>query len=114
MAICLESIPVFTTAFSRLALAGLLLMGWAAVQHAALTLDSRFFAEIAVLGLLRAALPVALILWAQTRIDSGLAGILNSTSALFTLLVAHWLTASEKITPNKLIAILLGLSLIHI
>ncbi|MEM7256686.1 MAG: DMT family transporter [Pseudomonadota bacterium] len=109
MAICLETIPVFTSAFGRLLLAGLLLVGLVVLQRQALVLDRLFVQEVLVLGLLRAALPIALILWAQTRIDSGLAGILNSTSALFTLLVAHWLTDSEKITRYKLIAVLLGM-----
>lgn len=110
MAICLESIPVVTTAFFRLAVAGLLLLGLVIIQRERAVLDHQFFSEIFVLGVLRAALPIALILWAQTRIDSGLAGILNSTSALFTLLVAHWLTDNEKITTNKLIAVLIGMA----
>lgn len=110
MAICLESMPVFTTACSRLALAGLLLIGYVLIKRERIIIDSLFLKEIAVLGLLRAALPIALILWAQTKIDSGVAGILNSTSALFTLLVAHWLTDNEKITQHKLIAVILGMA----
>lgn len=109
MAICLETIPVLTTAFGRLMLAGLLLIAMVCFKRQAVILDRLFFQEVLVLGLFRAALPIALILWAQTRIDSGLAGILNSTSALFTLLVAHCLTDNEKITSNKLIAVVLGM-----
>lgn len=59
---------------------------------------------------MRAALPIVLIVWAQTRIDSGIAGILNSTSALFTLLIAHWLTDNEKITLHKSLAVLFGMA----
>ena len=110
MAISLESIPVLTTAFSRLALAGVLLSIFVALKKESITVDRQFLVEISLLGLLRAALPVALILWAQTRIESGVAGILNSTSALFTLLVAHALTDNEKITPNKLTGVILGMS----
>ena len=39
-----------------------------------------------------------------------MAGILNSTSALFTLLVAHWLTDDEKITANKNFAVGFGMA----
>ncbi len=110
MAICLESLPVLTTAFSRLALAGLLLLGFVIIKKEKIPLDLLFLKQITTLGLLRAALPITLILWAQSRIDSGVAGILNSTSALFTLLVAHWLTDNETITQNKLVAVLLGMT----
>ncbi len=110
MAISLESIPVLTTAFSRLALAGVLLLIYVTLKKDRIILDRQFLYEISLLGLLRAALPVALILWAQTRIESGVAGILNSTSALFTLLVAHVLTNDEKITPGKLTGVILGMT----
>jgi drug/metabolite transporter (DMT)-like permease len=51
---------------------------------------------------------MSLIVWAQTRIDSGVAGILNSTSPLFTMVIAHLLTSDDRLTPQKLIGCLLG------
>jgi len=111
MAICLQSMPVFTTAFSRLALAGLLLLVFVFIRREhSTTIDLAFIKQITILGLLRAALPITLILWAQTRIDSGVAGILNSTSALFTLVVAYFFSASEKINSNKLAAVGFGMA----
>jgi len=110
MAVSLESLPILTTAFSRLALAGLLLAGFVILVKEPIVLDRLFLYEITILGLLRAALPITLILWAQTRIDSGVAGILNSTSALFTLIVAHILTDNEKITTSKLTGVVLGMA----
>jgi drug/metabolite transporter (DMT)-like permease len=50
----------------------------------------------------------ALIFWGQTQIASGLASILNATTPLFTLVVAHFLTADEKIDPAKVTALLAG------
>lgn len=109
MAISLESIPVLTTAFFRLLLAGILLGFFVLYKNEPVAIDKLFLQQTAVLGLLRAALPITLILWAQTRIDSGVAGILNSTSALFTLLVAHVFTSTEKISMAKLIGVILGM-----
>ena len=54
------------------------------------------------MGLLNNVLPFSLILWGQTHIPSGLAAILNATTPLFTVLVAHVATADEKITPARL------------
>ena len=46
----------------------------------------------------------------QTHIASGLASILNATMPIFTVLVAHFLTADEKLTKNRAVGILTGLA----
>jgi len=63
-----------------------------------------------MMGILNNALPFSLIFWAQTRIPSGVASILNATTPLFTLVVAHWLTHDEKIDAAKVAALVAGLS----
>jgi drug/metabolite transporter (DMT)-like permease len=65
--------------------------------------------EFLLLGALRAAIPMSLIVWAQTRIDSGVAGILNSTSPLFTMVIAHLLTTDDRLNRRKLIGCLIGI-----
>jgi drug/metabolite transporter (DMT)-like permease len=62
-----------------------------------------------VMGLLNNVLPFVLIVWGQHRIASGLASILNATTPLFTVLVAHVLTADEKLTRLKTVGVLAGL-----
>ena len=62
------------------------------------------------MGLLNNMLPFCLIVWGQTRIASGLAAILNATTPLWTVLVAHFLTADEKMSGNKLAGVLAGLT----
>ena len=54
------------------------------------------------MGILNNLIPFCLIVWGQTRIGSGLAAILNATTPLFTVLVAHVLTTEEKLTPKRL------------
>src|SRR5262245_55715997 len=43
----------------------------------------------AAMGLLNNVLPFGLIFWGQTAITSGLAAILNATTPLFALVLAH-------------------------
>jgi drug/metabolite transporter (DMT)-like permease len=50
----------------------------------------------------------SLIFWGQTQIASGLASILNATTPLFTLVVAHLATRDEKVNAAKLAALLIG------
>ncbi len=62
------------------------------------------------MGLLNNAIPFCLNFWGQTHIPSGVASILNATSPLFTVIVAHFLTADEKMTPRHIAGVLLGLA----
>jgi drug/metabolite transporter (DMT)-like permease len=54
--------------------------------------------------------PFTLIFWAQTHIDSGLASILNATTPLFTVVVAHLFTSDERMTGGKVAGVLAGLA----
>jgi drug/metabolite transporter (DMT)-like permease len=62
------------------------------------------------MAVLNNVLPFSLITWGQTQIASGLASILNATTPLFTVVVAHFLTQDERITGAKLAALLAGLA----
>ncbi len=61
------------------------------------------------MGLLNNAIPFALFVWGQHHIASGLAAILNATTPLFTVLVAHCLTRDEKLSAGKMAGVALGL-----
>jgi drug/metabolite transporter (DMT)-like permease len=111
--------------FAKVALADLgpLTIVFARVGGAALALN---FAAIAVgqslwrrdtpwsafiaMGVLNNLIPFSLIFWGQIYIGSGLASILNATTPLFTVLVAHVFTADEKVTAPKLAGVLAGIA----
>ena len=66
------------------------------------------WAAFTIMGLLNNLIPFSLIFWGQTQIASGLASILNATTPLFTLVVAHLATRDEKMNTAKLAALLIG------
>ncbi len=70
--------------------------------------DVSAWSAFLVIGTLNNAIPFALIVWAQTRIPSGLASILNATTPLFTVIAAHYFTLDEKLTPARFAGVLLG------
>ena len=70
--------------------------------------DARSWWRLTILGFFNVAMPMALFFWAQTRIDSALAAILNATVPLWGVLIAHVFTADERATPLKLAGVLLG------
>jgi drug/metabolite transporter (DMT)-like permease len=61
-----------------------------------------------VMGALANAIPFSLIAWGQTRIESGVASILNATTPIFSVLLAHFLTSDERMTTNKIMGVLIG------
>ncbi|MPZ33201.1 MAG: EamA family transporter [Rhodospirillales bacterium] len=94
----------FTVVFARVSLAALVLALVVPLRR-----DAPWPTYFAM-GFLNNALPFSLIFWGQTEIGSGLASILNATTPLFTLVVAHFLTPDEKIDRTKIVALLMGLS----
>ena len=59
-------------------------------------------------GVMNTAVPFTLITWGEQGIDSGLATVLNATVPLFTLVIAHFALADERITTQKLLGLLVG------
>lgn len=107
--VALQSISVFTLVFARVSIAGLLLTLYAYASGQKLPTTWQAWRQFIILGALRATLPISLIVWAETQIDSGLAGILNSTSPLFTAIIAHYLTQDDKLTKQRMIGIGVGM-----
>ena len=97
-----------TVVFGRVALAAfaLNLSLWLAGQS--LFRRETPWAAFMTMGLLNNLIPFSLIFWGQTQIASGLASILNATTPLFTLVVAHLATRDEKMNAAKLAALLIG------
>ena len=73
-----------------------------------LGLPREAWASILLLALLNNALPFTLFGWGQTHIASGLASILNATTPIWGVLVAHWFTSDERMSPRKVAGTLLG------
>src|SRR5260221_1826991 len=63
---------------------------------------------ILLLALLNNALPCTLFGWVQTHIASGLASILNATTPIWGVVVAHFLTHDERMSPRKIAGVLWG------
>jgi len=48
------------------------------------------------------------ILWGQTHIESSLASILNATTPIFSVVLAHFLTKEERLTTNRISGVAIG------
>ncbi len=104
-----EEIPVFTLVLVRVGLAALVLHAFVLLSGRRYPRRPAVLLRYGVMGLINNVLPFALIVYATANIGAGAASILNATSPIFALLVAHVATADEKVTPAKLVGILLGI-----
>jgi len=71
-------------------------------------LDWKTLGVFAVLGPTSLAIPIFFISWGEQSIDSAVASILNATTPLFTILIAHFLLQDDKITFQKALGLLIG------
>lgn len=99
--VAVRDLPAFTLVWLRVAVAAAALLLVLRLGGQAMPRSGRVWAAFFGMGLLNNIIPFALIVWGQHHIASGLAAILNATTPLFTVLVAHLLTPDERLTPMK-------------
>jgi drug/metabolite transporter (DMT)-like permease len=92
----------------RLTLAALVLYLVLRFQGRRLPRWGTVWKHFAVVGLASSALPFALIGWGEQHIDSALAAILTGTTPLFTMILAHFFTSDDRLTPAKIVGMLIG------
>ena len=108
--VAVGELPPLTVVLCRVALAALALNLVVLVSGQRMPAGREVWGAIFVMGLLNNVVPFSLIFWGQTQIAAGLASILNATTPLFTVLVAHAVTADEKLTPSRLTGVLAGIA----
>ena len=107
MEVALESFPPVTLATLRVGLAGMFLALLLKVRGGNLALVLTRWKLYCAAAALGSALPWALIPWGQQFINSGMAGVLMSTTPIFTVLFAS-LAGEEKMRVDRLLGALLG------
>jgi drug/metabolite transporter (DMT)-like permease len=106
--IALEDLPPFTVVLCRVGLAAIALLAVIRLSGQVMPRDRKVWLAFLVMGGLNNFVPFSLIVWGQVHIESGLASILNATTPLFTVLLAHLVTADEKMTAQRALGVLLG------
>lgn len=102
------TLPPLTIVVLRVGLAALALNLVLMAVGRRLPWDGGIWLAFVAMGCLNNLIPFCLIVWGQTHIASGLASILNATTPLFTVLVAHRLTADEKMTRGRIFGVAVG------
>ncbi|WP_050525542.1 DMT family transporter [Pseudorhodobacter aquimaris] len=101
-------LPAFTIVLLRVSLAAVALGGVLLVTGTAFPKGWPVWRALLVMGAVNNALPFTFFVLAQGQIGSALAAVLNATTPLFTLVVAHIWTSDERLSPAKLLGLALG------
>jgi drug/metabolite transporter (DMT)-like permease len=107
--LAVKRLPPFTIVAARVSIAAALL--WLTASATGLK-PQKMRGEIGpllALGLLNNAIPFVLIVWGQTHLARGLASILNASAPVITVVVAHFLTTTERLNARKFAGALFGL-----
>src|SRR5260221_1263925 len=108
--VALEALPPLTIVVLRVGLAALMLAAVIRMLGLALPREGAVWRAFFGMGLLNNVVPFCLIVWSQTHIASGLAAILGATTPFATVIVAHLLTADEKLSGRRVAGVLAGLA----
>jgi drug/metabolite transporter (DMT)-like permease len=106
--VAVRHVDPLTYVWLRLSIASAAMFLFMRLSGNRLGLPREVWGSILLLALLNNALPFTLFGWGQTHIASGLASILNATTPIWGVLVAHAFTDDEKMTPRKIAGVLLG------
>jgi drug/metabolite transporter (DMT)-like permease len=109
--VAVEDIPPAAMTELRVLLAGLLLLGYLVVRMGATRAVAELraaWAPCAVLGVINAALPMGLVAWGETHIDSSVAGIAQSTVPLFTFILAAKFLPHEAVGLTRIAGVAIG------
>jgi drug/metabolite transporter (DMT)-like permease len=107
--VAVRHVPPVTYVWLRLTIAAVGLWIYLLLRRERVELPRRIWPSIALLAVLNNALPFVLIGWGEMHIASGLAAILNATTPIMGVVVAHFWTHDERMSPRKLAGVLIGL-----
>lgn len=106
----LDGLPPLGVALGRCLVGAVTMWVLVAVRRLPLPRDPRLWLHLTAVGFMSCAVPFALFAWAELHVDSGVAGVYNATTPLFTLLVALAVLRSEQATAARVGGLALGMA----
>lgn len=107
--VAVQDLPTLTIVVARVGLAAIILIVLMRARTIPFSKDKSIWGAFLVMGFLNNAVPFLLIVWGQSHIASGVASILNATTPLFAVVIAHALTSDEKLTPMRFVGVVMGI-----
>jgi drug/metabolite transporter (DMT)-like permease len=107
--VSLEGMSDIQVVLFRTILGGAAMLALVMLRGLPVPRNLRLWGHLAIIGTIGNVLPFFLFAWAEDgRISSGLAGIYNGTTPLFTMVLAMFFLAAERATIARVVGLLLG------
>ncbi len=106
--VVVRELPTFTVVVGRVILGAAALLIVMRFMGLRMPKERAIWQAFFGMGFLNNVVPFTLIVWGQAHVASGVASILNATTPLFTVIVAHFLTSDEKMTGSRLLGVAMG------
>ena len=107
--VAVHEVPALTLVFFRVAIAAAALLVLVRVLGHALPRGGAAWLPFVIMAILNNIIPFLMITIGQKQIASGLASVLNATTPLWTVVIAHVFTQDEKLTLNRAIGVIIGI-----
>lgn len=108
MKVALRGFSPFTIVFLRVGGSALVLWLVLLIQGNRSFFSRKMLVPLFIMGALNNMIPFSLILWGQQYVESSIASIINASSPLFCVVLAHYLTDEERMTPGRITGVALG------
>jgi drug/metabolite transporter (DMT)-like permease len=103
-----EAVPIGQLVFIRTLIAAVGLTAVMLLRGKRFPRSRRAMFHLAVIGIVNGTLPYAFIAWGEQSISSSLASVIQATVPMFSLVIAHFTLTDEKMSPARLLGLLLG------
>jgi drug/metabolite transporter (DMT)-like permease len=104
----IESFPPLLSLAIRFTLSGIILGSIVFIKNLIIPKEKKFWTLVLIMSSTSFTVPFVLIYWGQLRVGSGLASVLFATYPFWVAIVSHFLLPNEKITPLRIIGIVIG------
>lgn len=106
--VAVEDIPPLTLVVGRAGIAAVVLYTVLRMQGRNLPKFGLVWKHFVVMAFVQHAVPFTLFNWGEQHISSALAAILNGTTPLFTIILAHLLVQDDRMNPAKVMGVFVG------
>ena len=106
--LAVRELPTFTIVVARVGIAAVTLHIWLRVLGQAFPREWSVLRAFLIMGLANNVVPFCLIVWGQSHVASSVAAILNATTPVFAVIVAHYFAHDERLTSVRVVGVVLG------
>src|SRR5262249_12326526 len=102
--------PPFVFAFERAVAVSVVMTAVSLALGLRFPRDRRTVAAAALAGIVNTGSSWAVIFWSEQYVPSGLVSVFGSAGPIWTALFAHFLVRGDRLTPRKVLGLLLGIA----